>query len=192
MTDDENIAAMRAGSRNAANALARRYHDELNAFYRKRFPLELADELTQTTLLETVAKIDRFRGESSFRHYVFCVARRVMAEHHRKLDRQPRTEPAPSSEPPGARTSPSEGFVRAQRHEQLHRAIARLDEHHRSVLRLHVKGVSNHEIAAQLNLQYNTVRSRLSRAKEALRALLAPFVDEFLRVGIAPTQDEPS
>lgn len=184
MNDDEIIAEMRAGSRSAANALARRYHDELNGFYRKRLPLELADELTQVTLLETVAKIDRFRGESSFRHYVYCVARRVMAEHHRQLRRQVTLEPEPSSEPPAAQTSPSERFARAENRDQLHRAIGQLDEHHRRVMRLHVRGASNREIATRLGLHYNTVRSRLSRARAALRARLAPLLDELLRVGI--------
>lgn len=192
MTDDEIIDAMRDGNSDAANTLARRYHDELNAFYRKRLPLELADELTQTTLTETVAKIHRFRGDSSFRHYVFSIARRVMAEHHRKLRRQVATEPAPSSDPPGEQTSPSERFVRAERRALLHRAIARLDDHYRVVIRLHVAGVSNREIAVRLGIHYNTVRSRLSRAQAALRALLAPLVDELLRVGIPLEREETS
>ena len=192
MNDDEIIAAMRAGSRRAANSLARRYHDELNAYYRKRLPLEIADELTQVTLLETVAKIDRFRGESSFRHYVFSVARRVMAEHHRRAGRQIRTDPAPSSEPAANQSTPSERLARAEYAAQLHAAIEELEEHYQSVMQLHIRGATNREIAAQLNLRYNTVRSRLSRAYAALHARLSPLVDELLRVGIPREVEEPS
>ena len=192
MNDDEIIAAMRAGSRRAANLLARRYHDELNAYYRKRLPLELADELTQITLLETIAKIDRFRGESSFRHYVFAVAKRVTADHFRRVSRRIELDPEPSSEPPDLQTSPSERFARAEYVAELRAAIAELDDHYQSVMNLHMRGASNHEIAAELDIRYNTVRSRLSRAYAAVRARLSPLVDELLSVAMPREAEEPS
>jgi len=192
VNDDEIIAAIRAGNRRAANLLARRYHDELNAYYRKRLPLEIADELTQVTLLETIAKIDRFRGESSFHHYVFSVARRVMSDHYRRIGRRIEIDPTPRSEPAGVQTSPSERFARAEYLAELHAAIDELDEHYQSVMTLHMRGASNHEIADELDIRYNTVRSRLSRAYAAVRARLAPLLDELLSVTMPREAEEPS
>lgn len=181
MTDDEIIKAMRAGSKAAGNLLASRYLSALSSYYRKRLSNEDADELTQITLLETIGRIDRFRSESSFRHYVFSVARRVMAERHRQLRRRIVTEQAPSSEPPGSQTPPSERLARAEYLQQLNEAVEHLEDHYRKVLELHMRGATNREISAELDIQYNTVRSRLSRGLRAIRDYLAPWVDEILR-----------
>lgn len=189
MTDDEIIEAMRAGSKAAGNLLARRYLSALNSFYRKRLSPEDAEELTQITLLETIGRIERFRSESTFRHYVFSVARKVMAERHRQIARRIQTDPAPSSEPPGTQTPPTERLARAEYLQRLNDAVALLEDHYRHVLELHMLGATNREISQELNIRYNTVRSRLSRALSAIRSHLAPWVDEIFRTQV-PVQSE--
>jgi RNA polymerase sigma-70 factor (ECF subfamily) len=180
--DHEFIAAMRAGDRKAGDLLARRYYRELNIYYRKRLPLEEADELTQLTLLETIGRIERFRAESSFHHYVFSVARRIMADRQRRLTRRIVTESAPSSEPPDSRQTPAlDRIARAELLARLVAAVETLDDHYQSVLMLKLHGASNLEISETLDVQYNTVRSRLSRAIAAVRARLGASVDEFFR-----------
>lgn len=180
--DDEFIAAMRAGDRKAGDLLARRYYRELSIYYRKRLPLEEADELTQLTLLETIGRIERFRAESSFHHYVFSVARRIMADRQRRLTRRIVTEPAPSSEPPDSRQTPAlDRIARAELLESLVAAVETLDDHYQSVLMLKLHGATNLEISETLDVQYNTVRSRLSRAIAAVRERLGAAVDEFFR-----------
>lgn len=180
--DDEFIAAMRAGDRKAGDLLARRYYRELNTYYRKRLPLEEADELTQLTLLETIGRIERFRAESSFHHYVFSVARRIMADRQRRLTRRIVTEPAPSSEPPDIGQTPApDRIARAELFERLVEAVETLDDHYQSVLMLKLHGATNVEISETLDVQYNTVRSRLSRAIAAVRERLGASVDEFFR-----------
>ncbi|PRQ07704.1 RNA polymerase sigma factor [Enhygromyxa salina] len=181
MTDDEIIEAMRTGSTAAGNLLATRYLSALRSYYRKRLPSEDAEELTQITLLETIGRIERFRSESSFRHYVFSVARRVMAERHRQLRRRIVTEQAPSSEPPGLQTPANERLARVEYLQRLTEAVERLEEHYRNVVELHIDGATNREISSELDIQYNTVRSRLSRGLRAVREYLRPWVDEVLR-----------
>jgi RNA polymerase sigma-70 factor (ECF subfamily) len=178
--DDEFIAAMRAGDRKAGDLLARRYYRELSTYYRKRLPLEEADELTQLTLLETIGRIERFRAESSFHHYVFSVARRIMADRQRRITRRIVTEPAPSSEPPDRRQTPApDRIARAELLERLVATVETLDDHYQSVLMLKLHGATNHEISETLDVQYNTVRSRLSRAIAVVRERLDASLDEF-------------
>jgi RNA polymerase sigma-70 factor (ECF subfamily) len=178
--DDEFIAAMRAGDRRAGDRLARRYYRELNIYYRKRLPLEEADELTQLTLLETIGRIERFRAESSFHHYVFSVARRVMADRQRRLTRRIVTEQAPSSEPPDSGQTPApDRIARAELLDRLITTVKSLDDHYQSVLMLKLHGATNFEISETLDVNYNTVRSRLSRAIAAVRERLDASVDEF-------------
>jgi RNA polymerase sigma-70 factor (ECF subfamily) len=182
--DDDIIAAVRAGERKAGDLLARRYYQKLSAYYRKRLPPEDAEDLTQATLMETVARIDRFRGESSFHHYAFSIARRVLAESERRRGRRISTEPAPTSEPPGYQTPPHERVARTELLELIDEAVQGLEEHYKSVLLLKLSGATNFEIAENLDLHYNTVRSRLSRAKAAVRERLQAFFDEFF--GVVP------
>jgi RNA polymerase sigma-70 factor (ECF subfamily) len=180
--DDDCIAAMRAGDRKAGDLLARRYYRELSIYYRKRLPLEEADELTQLTLLETIGRIERFRAESSFHHYVFSVARRIMSDRQRRLTRRITTEPAPSSEPPDIGQTPApDRIARAELLERLVATVETLDDHYQSVLMLKLHGATNFEISETLDVQYNTVRSRLSRAIAAVRERLDASIDEFFR-----------
>ncbi len=179
--DDEIIAAMLAGDRKAGDLLARRYYRELNAFYRKRLPLEEADELTQLTLLETIGRIDRFRSESSFHHYVFSVAHRIMLDRRRRIARRIATVPAPRGEPPDLQTPAPDRIARSEMLDRLVAAVEALDDHHQSVLTLKMSGATTLEIAEALDLEYNTVRSRLSRAIAAVRERLGAALDEFFR-----------
>lgn len=54
----------------------------------------------------------------------------------------------------------------------LWEAVGRLESHHRAVVELKLRGMDNYQIARELGLAYNTVRSRLSRAVGRLRVLL--------------------
>lgn len=64
-------------------------------------------------------------------------------------------------------------YAQAEQGMVLAAALARLDVQDRAILLLrHVHGLSSREIGTALDLPANTVRSRLARARETLRALL--------------------
>nr|WP_255216760.1 sigma-70 family RNA polymerase sigma factor [Pseudenhygromyxa sp. WMMC2535] len=165
------IADYLSGNRQAGNALAERYYPALRTYFRTRVPTEEAEELAQHTLLHTVARSERFRHASSFRHYVYSVARRVLAERHRQALRRPDCDP--EHETPADDTSPSERIVRLERHAALELALTELKSPFREVVRMHLDGMTNVEIAEALGIPSNTVRSRLSRALASLRRALA-------------------
>lgn len=191
MTDEELIAAWEGGDESAGDRLARRYYVQLKGFFRTRVPHDEVEELAQQTLLHTVARTQRFRHASSFRHYVFCVARRVLADRHRQLRRSP-DSPASTPETPALDTTPSERLSRAEHRQQVQAAIDAIPDPYRKVLLMHLEEVDNYEIASQLGINYNTVRSRLSRAMSALRRRLGLVAREDFGgycVGSDPTPD---
>jgi RNA polymerase sigma-70 factor (ECF subfamily) len=66
-----------------------------------------------------------------------------------------------------------------ERAERLQRALGRLSFEHRAVLLLReLEALSCEEIAEALRLPEGTVKSRLARAREALRAELLPLLDQ--------------
>ncbi|MCA9684738.1 MAG: sigma-70 family RNA polymerase sigma factor, partial [Myxococcales bacterium] len=122
MRDEDLITAHLSGDLDAGDTLARRYYAALLDYFRLRVPDDQVEELTQHTLLHTIARCDRFRRASSFRHYVYAVARRVVAEHYRRHRHAPdfddKCEEAPAND-----TSPSAHVARGQRRARLEHAV---------------------------------------------------------------------
>ncbi|MEM7409309.1 MAG: RNA polymerase sigma factor [Myxococcota bacterium] len=67
---------------------------------------------------------------------------------------------------------PEEAFENGELQQELDRALDALCDEHRMVVALRVEGLEYHEIAERLSLPVGTVRSRLNRARSALRAEL--------------------
>lgn len=174
MHDEQLFAAWRHGDEAAGNTLARRYYSALYSFFRTRVPSQEVEELTQRVLLGTLAQPQRFRGASSFQTYVFSVARKALAERHRHVRRN-LEDPSSVDELASLLTPPSQIMVRRERASRLRRAIQTMAVPYAEVLELHLAGLENHQIAAALGVNYNTVRSRLSRALEFVREQFEPL-----------------
>jgi RNA polymerase sigma-70 factor (ECF subfamily) len=166
--DEQLFAAWAQGDQVAGNTLARRYYSALRSFFRARLPSQEVEELTQRVLLYTIAQPQRFRGASSLHTYIFSVARKALAERHRHVWRNledPRSVEHLSS----LLTPPSQIVVRREWASRLREAMQRMSVPYAEVLELHLAGLENHQIAARLGVNYNTVRSRLSRAIDFVR-----------------------
>jgi RNA polymerase sigma factor (sigma-70 family) len=171
--DEQLFAAWRGGDQVAGNELARRYYSALHSFFRTRVPSQEVEELTQLVLLHTIAQPQRFRGASSLSHYIHMVARRMLADRFRQFWRN-REDPWPEDDHSALLTPPSQILVRREWAARLREVLDQIPARYAEVLRLHLAGVENHEIAAQLDVNYNTVRSRLSRAIDCVRERLGP------------------
>ena len=78
-----------------------------------------------------------------------------------------------TAEPPGIDTEPLERVVRKSQHELLRAALDRLPGNHREILVLvFFHQLSGAEVAEILGINLGTVKSRLHRAKEALRRVM--------------------
>ena len=70
--------------------------------------------------------------------------------------------------------TPEMAAERAQTRQELSEAIGKLSQEHRAALVLRdVHGMTYEEIAEILDVNLNTVKSRISRARAALRAILS-------------------
>ncbi len=171
--DSELLAAWRGGDAAAGDALVRRHHGDLVGFFRLRVPAA-AEDLVQRTLLAAVE--GRGRIASSFRGFVFGIARNVLLKY---LDEQRRSpDDATMYFSPGARPSsvvtPSGAVAMRQEHWLLLQAIERLDDEQQIALALYyVQGLTTGEIGEACDVSPSTVSSRLHRARAALRVALA-------------------
>jgi len=122
--------------------------------------------------------------------------------HFRERKRQSQLLPL-SDEEEAQLTSPSSVVARRQNHRLLVRALRRLPPHHREVITLlHWNSLSRAEIARLLNIPESTARSRVLRANEVLRDVLAELgeaatrpndeCDEHAGLGLEPRHPSPA
>lgn len=166
--DMELLRDWRAGDMRAGSALFSRHFDELYGFFRNKVDTrESAEDLVQQTLLTCVRNRDGFRGDSSFRTYLFTIARSRLIDMYRKRGRDEPEGPISSLIDPGK--SPSTWFRDDERKRILLEALGRLSFEHQLVLELHyVRGFKGPELAQILGVPEGTIRSRLRRARAAL------------------------
>jgi RNA polymerase sigma-70 factor, ECF subfamily len=158
-------------SKGAAEAFAelfQRYKQPIFAFFRRRLAdAGQAEELTQETFLAVVRGASRYQPRALFRTYLYAIAFRILRAHRRKLVfRATFVGQTKDAQEPGARDATEAALV-------LRQALRKLDRTDREILMLReFEELSYADISELLNLPLNTVRSRLFRARVALKELL--------------------
>lgn len=181
------LARWRGGDAGAAETLFERHFDPLYRFFRNKAD-SAADDLVQRTLLGAYESFERFRGECSFRTYLFAIARNQLLGHLARVRGVERVEPARESVADSA-PSPSSIVRRRHEHALVMQALRRIPVDHQILLELfYWEQQSGTELAQILEIPQGTVRSRLRRAKQ----LLADEVATLQRsAGVAlPTSDQ--
>ena len=146
----------------------RAFEDLVGAYQHRVFGVALrmlgnraeAEEVAQEVFLRVHKAIDGFRGEAKLSTWLYAIASRLC------LNRLASGRPGPGDE-----------LERSELEAALHGAIAELPEERRIVVVLRdLEGLAYEEIAAALELELGTVRSRLHRARMDLKAKLERFL----------------
>ncbi len=126
-----------------------------------------AEELAQEAFCRVWEKLPTLRQPERLVSWLYRIAHNLAVSEGRRP--RPVTLPA---EPAAATPRDDPGA-------DVHRAVAQLSDEHRAVVALrHFAGLSHEEIARALGVPAGTVRSRLSRAYERLRPLLAHLLED--------------
>jgi RNA polymerase sigma-70 factor, ECF subfamily len=168
-TDEQLMVAFSRGSTEAFSELFSRYKQPVFGFFRRRVadPAQ-AEELAQETFLAILRASSRYEPRSLFRTYLYAIGFKILGAHRRKT--------AFRATFLGAATGFREPALPAIADAELslRQAVGKLERLDREILLLReFEQLSYSEIAALLTLPVNTVRSRLFRARLALRDLLA-------------------
>lgn len=170
-TSDERLMLdFTLGSSEAFTELFRRYKQPIYGFFRRRVvdPAH-AEELSQETWIAVLNAASRYEPRALFRTYLYAVAFRILRAHRRKAKFRALFFSRSSSIPDPAIQDATESGL------WVRRAVEKLDPIDREILLLReFEQLSYAEIADLLRLPLNTVRSRLFRARTALRHFLDP------------------
>jgi RNA polymerase sigma-70 factor (ECF subfamily) len=179
-TDEVLVDAIRAGDDAALDVLLERHAPSILRFGMKMCRDEAdAEDVLQDTLLAAARGLRQFRGASAVSTWLYAIARSACVKKRRRavpemvgVDHDEVMELASPAAPPDE--SVSERQIGAA----LEASIAALAPPYREVLLLRdVEGLSASEVASVVGVAVPAVKSRLHRARLAVRERLLPFLE---------------
>ncbi len=145
-----------------------------------------ADDLVQDCLTRALGKLHLWQEGSDLRAWLFTILHNQYVNRIRRAVREGAAVALNETEPMLSR-APQQG--RRLELRDLERAIAQLPEEQRSVILLvGLEGMRYEEVAAVLDVPVGTIRSRLSRGREALRRLTGTVPDEKAKAAMSKSK----
>lgn len=180
MTEEKALLSRaRRGEMSAFEDLVTRYEKRVYALaLRSTGDAEDAADLTQETFLRAWRAMDGFRGDSGFSTWLFRITMNLCVDFARRKTAVPQTQSLTDEEEreralPDTAPTPEQHLENSELGRELVAALGEVSEEHRRIVLLRdVSGLSYTEIAEVLELSEGTVKSRLSRARLALREIL--------------------
>ena len=186
------IADLKAGSEEAFGLLIAQYHQPLYSLIARSLndPADAAD-ITQEVFIKVFRSIRGFHGEASLRTCLYRIALHEASNQRRWWSRHKKQEITIDSSfggDPDAENnhlslaatladhadSPFDHAAQAEVRERVEAALRQLPETFRTVVILReIEGFAYEEISEILNVNIGTVKSRLTRGRSALRAILS-------------------
>ncbi|MBZ5710770.1 MULTISPECIES: sigma-70 family RNA polymerase sigma factor [Nannocystis] len=169
-SDQELLAAWRAGDRQAGSTLFERHFDAVRRFFRNKVDHQVED-LVQRTFFACVEGRDRFRGESSFRTYLFAIAHNVLRDHLRRHRRTPDELDLECMSIVDLGASPTSLLAARSEERLLLHGLRKIPVASQVILELYYwEHMTGPELGVFLAVPEDTARSRLRRAKQQLEA----------------------
>lgn len=153
--------------------------------------MEEARDVSQEVFLQVYRTLGGFQGRSSVKTWIYRIVVNQCHNRRRWWRRRAREKSRPiedltaadearlSQAEAGSTPNPFDRVERAERAARVQEALMSLSFAHRAVLMLRdAEGLSCEAVAETLGLPVGTVKSRLARAREALRSRLLPFFPE--------------
>lgn len=178
MTEQELVRRAAQGDQDAFASLVRQYENRVyHLALRMCGNEEDAWDVAQEAFLAAWRGLPAFRGEAGFSTWLYRLVSNASIDHLRRTKRQRGETPLDDEQlgldVPDAGPGPQEAAEGAELQAAVAEGLARLSDNHRQVLVLReIQGLSYEEIAGMLALDLGTVKSRISRARGALRKIL--------------------
>ncbi len=188
-SDEELMEEIVRGSEEAFAALVRRYQGRVvNVVARLINDRDRAQEIAQETFLRVFIHRERYRPSGKFSTWLYTIAvnlgkneirRRVRARGSVSLDKLLEATGDSGAFIADAGPGPERIYQRESTRKRVSRAVAQLPGKFREVIVLRdIQQLSYEEIGEVLQIPGGTVRSRINRARLALKEILEPTIEE--------------
>lgn len=168
------ISRARGGDREAFGALVEQYRDNVYRLaYRMCGNAYDADEAAQEAFVAAWRALPNFRGDAKFSTWLYRLTTNAAIDVMRREKRHQTVGDGEMMELADDADSPQETVERTEQQEAVQKALSTLSEEYREVLLLrYMEELDYAEIAEVLQLPSGTVKSRINRAKAALKTAL--------------------
>lgn len=137
-------------------------------------------DVSQDVFLKVYKAIGTFKGDSEFSTWLYRIAKNTALDFVRKRKQSTVSIDSSGEEGEGfdlpdehTSSNPEKSALQNEKIEKLRKAILLLSDEHREIIILRdLNDYSYEEIASKLEIEQGTVKSRLYRAREALRKIL--------------------
>ncbi len=163
--------------RAAFAALVNRHQREVRSLLRRltRGDIALSDDLAQETFVRLYRNLNQYRAEALFSTWLHRITYNVFLAHARKSPPERAATRWPLTDELCATQIPNGTSVEAQQID-VARAVAQLDDAERTaVIHCYFEDLSHEQAARALNVPLGTLKSRLLRARQKLKLLLAAW-----------------
>jgi RNA polymerase sigma-70 factor (ECF subfamily) len=183
--DHDLVDRWQSGDDGAFHELIRRHERRVfRLLFRMMGNREEAEDVAQEAFLSLHRHGHRFRREARFSTFVYRVAanaalnrRRTLGRNRNRVSELKVSQEAGFDLPPAPR-DPEDAAVGAEAQERVQRALLELPDDLRvAVLLYDIEGQSYQEVARALGIPEGTVKSRIHRARSALRIQLKSYID---------------
>ena len=142
--------------------------------------IDYADDLVQECLLRAIKNIDSFEPGTNLRAWLLVILKNVFRNDLRKSGREVAYDPQDDNDLTVAVPAAQDARMALL---EVREAFLKLSEEHREILLLvAIEGLKYEEASVVLDVAVGTVRSRLSRARLALRDLIGDESVDITRV----------
>ena len=189
MSDQELIKLCKQGDRQAFNQLVEKYQDRVvNMAYGLLSNKEDAYDAAQETFIKVYRSINSFAEKSSFGTWIYRILSNVCKDMLRKRQRTIKVVSIHNSgddnenifDIPDHNPTPEEATEKTELQEKVWEALGKLKAEYREVIvYIDMQGLSYEEVGSALGCPVGTVKSRLNRARAALKKILYENKEHF-------------
>ena len=179
ISDAECVRRVQRGETDAFEALVRRHEKTIfNLVYRMLGDTEEAAEVSQEVFLSAFRAAGQFRGDANFSTWLYRIAINHASTRRKTLNsRQRKVVPIESADSlHDPQPGPLEILEKQEIREKVQVALNQLEPDDAAVILLRdLQDVSYNEVAHVLEIPVGTVKSRLHRARQALKSRLKSY-----------------
>ena len=170
--DTELIARWKSGDERAATELVERHAAALARFAVSSGERSEVDELVQDTFVRAFNSLDGFRGDSSFRTWLFTIERRLLVD-RRRAEKRRRDRSEVQESDAATEYDALDSVVADETQKRLRRAMDKLSPTQKEVFSLRVsEGLSYKEIAEAVGTTEGAARVHYHNAMRAVKEFL--------------------
>jgi RNA polymerase sigma-70 factor, ECF subfamily len=179
ISDAACVRRLQRGDTDAFEILVRRHEKTIfNLVYRMLGDYDDAAETSQEVFLSAYRAIGQFRGDANFSTWLYRIALNHAASRRKSAGlRQKRMVPLDGMDRiDDGQIGPAESLEKKELRESVQRALNELEPEDAAVILLRdLQDVPYEDVARVLKIPVGTVKSRLHRARQALKARLAAY-----------------